>query len=303
MQNNFKIKGSPITELFQYALYSGRAVGFPQLWFVPISGSTDGDYFRHQNNSGYQVDGTDFINTFLPKSVLMQGNHGTNGTGDSDNINDYGSNGTTGATINYSIAIPGAATKIRFYLISGGGGGGGGQGGNRRKVGGVGGTGSGAIGEITIDHANMNQFKMYVGGGGGGGSGTDGKSAFGGSGGSGGNSYVQTFSNRTGLWTNKLVCNGGNGGGGATNQHGAHGTKGTVTVIGNTTAVYTLDGTDGSGEIGKTLDVDWTSVGGPADTVQFQYGSSGSRGNSTGNVRANAGQRGRGGIGRFYFIL
>lgn len=303
MQNNFKIKGSPITELFHYAQYSGQASGFPQLSFKPISGSIDGNYFRHQNNSGYQVDGTDFINTYLPKGVLMQGNHGTNGTGDSDNVNDYGSNGTTGTTINYSIAIPGAATKIRFYLISGGGGGGGGQGGNSRRVGGVGGTGAGALGEITIDHANMNQFKMYVGGGGGGGSGTDGKSAWGGSGGSGGNSYIQTYSNRTGLWTNKLVCNGGNGGGGGTNEHGTHGTGGTVTVLTGTNTVYKLDGTDGSGENGKTLDIEWTGVGGPAYISNFAYGDSGSRGNSTSNVHANAGQRGLGGIGRFYFIL
>lgn len=309
MENNFKIEGSPITEIFDYVsprqVIYPRVAGFPQLGFRKISGSGQGNYFRHQNNSGYQVSGTDFINTYIPKYVLLAGNDGTDGTGDSDSslVSSVGSNGTTGTTRNTSIAIPGAATKIRFYLISGGGGGGGGQGAIAyKKNGGVGGTGSGAMGEITIDHANMNQVRMYVGGGGGGGSGTDNRAAWGGHGGHGGDSYIQTYSNSTGLWTNKLVCNGGNGGKGAENEHGDHGTKGTVTVIGDTTTVYKLDGTDGSGENGKTLDIDWTGVGGP-DFSAGTYGDSGSRGNNTGDRHANAGKGGKRGIGRFYFIL
>lgn len=312
MEDNFKIKGSPITELFDYKPYSPhlqyvqeRVAGFSQLGFRKISGSADGNYFRHQNNSGYQVSGTDFINTYIPKDVLLTGNDGTDGTGDSDSSlsNSEGSNGTTGADKNTTVVIPGAATKIRFYLISGGGGGGGGQGSYRyRKNGGVGGTGSGAMGEITINHANMNQVKMYVGGGGGGGSGTDNVAAWGGHGGNGGDSYIQTYSNSNGVWTNHLVCNGGNGGKGAQNNDGDHGTKGTVTVIGGTTTVYKLDGTDGSGENGKTLDIAWTGVGGP-DFSTGTIGDSGSRGNRTGDKHANAGKGGKGGVGRFYFIL
>lgn len=305
MSNNFKIKGSPITDLFGRNVgYVTPPTGFSQLSLRPISGSDDGNYFRHQNNSGYQVDGTDFINTYIPRRITLIGNDGTNGTGVSDDINSVGSNGTTGTTVNTTVDIPGAATKIRFYLISGGGGGGGGQGGGNAGTAGVGGTGAGALGEITIDHANMDRFRMYVGGGGGGGSGTDGFSAWGGSGGSGGNSYIQTGSYSTGLWTNKLVCNGGNGGAGARTGRNdpPHGTKGTVTVIGDTTTEYTLDGTDGSGVNGKTLDIVWTSVGGP-DFSLSTYGDSGSRGNSVGNLHANGGQKGKGGGGRFYFIL
>lgn len=305
MSNNFKIKGSPITDLFGNNVgYVTPPTGFSQLSLRPISGGGDGNYFKHQNNSGYQVNGTDFINTYRPRQIALIGNDGTNGSGDDTDglLHSVGSNGTTGADKNTIVVIPGAATKIRFYLISGGGGGGGGQGGNNRKVGGVGGTGSGAMGEITIDHANMNQVKIVVGGGGGGGSGTDNVAAYGGSGGNGNNTYIQTLNSSTGLWTNKLVCNGGTGGTGGTNNNGTHGTGGTVTVLTGTNTVYKLDGTDGSGENGKTLDIEWTGVGGP-DFSLSTYGDSGSRGNSTGNRHANAGQGGKGGVGRFYFIL